>query len=569
MFLSIIGHRPPAARSAPKHQKQFEEGYEETKANYTPGVVTADMQIASHQSLRGFQHLRDQIMSRSVDSRRLSSRNDNDMRFSSPHNDAYHREAFDRVAESAPRTSASFTQQASRYAANRATATEMGQFEKQNEGHQPQPHVRKSYAAAAEERDAPSAAGTANDRGVPPTEPSLPTAAAPEHNRNVPEDEQDESDGEPEQEDDEYPEGEEETHGAVDEYPIAASVAQASEIQNQSMEQTHAPVPAPTPGTQRSSAADASPAKTQSGLTGRGAQQTTPKTSAVEPSLNVPGPADTAKRSPEQHQSTTLYNSALTEQTLKLEAWERELRERERQLLEYRDSLSRPLGAHRPPRASVAAPATHGISSYDSVRQSQESQSGRYESSSYRSPEIHIHNHIPPVSAAPAGAAQPPPEAQAPTPVPTAAQAPVSADGRARFPYDRVLDYDSAAPPLASSDLSSFPYEYTAPRSGEKAPSGAAPASRPAYSVEPAAPRFQPDAPRASFVDRHQLNAHMSYEYPTYREHYTQPPRQEQRTGAQYGAAAVSVGQGSAAEEVDLSGLSLAVITGLLVAVCE
>jgi hypothetical protein len=527
------------------------------------------MQIASHQSLRGFQHLRDQIMSRSADqSRHPSRRNNNDVRFSSPHNDTYHSEAFDRVAESAPRASASFTQQRPRLAANQATATEAGQFGKQSEGGHQQPNIAKSYAAAAEESDVPPApsrmpraAGTANSPGVP-TETNLPTAAALEHNGDVPE-EHDESDGEPEQEDDEYPEGEEESHQAVDTQSSEAGAAQASEIQNQSMKTTHAAAPAPTPATQRSPAPVALPAKAQSSRTERGAQQTTPRTSAVEPGLHVPGPTDTAKGSPEQHQSTTPNNSALTEQALKLEAWERELRERERQLLEYRDSLSRPLGAHRPPRASVAAPATHGISSYDTVRQSQESQSGRYESSSYRSPEIHIHNHIPPLSAAPAGASQSPPAAQAP--MPTTAQTSVSADGRARFPYDRVEDYDSALPPLASSDLPSFPYEYTALRSGEKAPSGAAPASRPTYSVEPAAPRFQPDALRASFVDRHQLNAHMSYEYPTYREHYTQPPRQEQRTGAQYGAAAVSVGQGSATEEVDLSGLSLAVRTGFLV----
>lgn len=256
--------------------------------------------------------------------------------------------------------------------------------------------------------------------------------------------------------------------------------------------------------------------------------------------------------------------NALSEQVLKLQAWERELQERERQLQAYKDSLSRPLGAHMPPRPAQSASAPlaprhseesrqYAASPFDSLRVSQESacslQGHRLETSSYRPPDIHIHNHISPTAVTNHG----PPVA--PPAVPAASAAP---DGQARFPYDRVVDYDSAEIPLAPEPLPSFPYEYSA-RSvqGDRARASASAPTRPTYTVDPAAQSRSsfPEPPRPSFTDRHELHGRLYDNYPAYREP-PNPARSPLSVGRVAGAGSATV---LPDEEVDLSGLSLAV----------
>ncbi len=84
------------------------------------------------------------------------------------------------------------------------------------------------------------------------------------------------------------------------------------------------------------------------------------------------------------------------DQRSRLEAWERELQEREQKVLQYTNSLSRPLGAKMPPKAM----------SYDEVNEEKPESGGHHQDRVHRetsaatalrgSAEIHIHNHITP-----------------------------------------------------------------------------------------------------------------------------------------------------------------------------
>ena len=84
------------------------------------------------------------------------------------------------------------------------------------------------------------------------------------------------------------------------------------------------------------------------------------------------------------------------DQRARLEAWERELQEREQKVMQYMNSLSRPLGAKMPPK-----PMSHEEFSEDKPEPEE-----RYQDRARREPpvnsalrgsaEIHIHNHIAP-----------------------------------------------------------------------------------------------------------------------------------------------------------------------------
>jgi hypothetical protein len=231
----------------------------------------------------------------------------------------------------------------------------------------------------------------------------------------------------------------------------------------------------------------------------------------------------------------------LSEQALKLQAWENELRERERQLLEYRDNLSRPLGAKLPAREAFAPSEREQSIPYDrrgpvvEARSDTAPQRPHYQ-------DIHIHNHLAPVSPAlyPADGMRSSREYSAAVPG-SAAQEPN------RFPYDRVVDYSSASSGIFPS-AQNPPYDYASQRQqASAAPSTGARGANTRYAAEFSVPLPPPEQPRLSFADRHELVARMSYESPTVRDTSAPRPVSATRPAA------------SQQQEVDLSGLSLAV----------
>jgi hypothetical protein len=206
---------------------------------------------------------------------------------------------------------------------------------------------------------------------------------------------------------------------------------------------------------------------------------------------------------------------------------------------EYRDSLSRPLGAKLPARE--AFPASESAESYPYDRRVPAADP-RAEPVPQRPhyQDIHIHNHLAPVSPAmyPADSVRSSREFSTAMPM-SAAPEPQ------RFPYDRVVDYSSAT--NGTFPAPSPQYQYTR-QQAPTAPSTTITSASSRYAAEFSVPQPLPEQPRLSFADRHELVARMSYESPTIRDS-TAAPRPVPSTR-------LAVSQ---QEEVDLSGLSLAV----------
>lgn len=560
-------------------------GYEETKGDYSPAVVTADMNIASPQSLRSFQQLREQLRAR-------HSRPVSDQSSRYPH--LYSASIDPRHSSVGP---------VGMDMGNKPAGAPVG-HNRPPVRESPHSPLRQTTSRTAEstllDQDrtrSPSrvlrGAEAKQTRPVMRPEPLADTVAegAQVMEAETVESEDDDR-GEVEEQSDGGEEGVSDEEEDVEELeavegpaaaaapapaPTATSTTTASTAPTAASAPASpapAPSPAPTP-------VPASMSPPPSASAQQSQWQEPARTSAVEepsrtnPSAAQPSLQPTTTVTPTAAPAEIFDPAALSEQVLKLQAWERELRERERQLQEYKDSLSRPLGAHKAPRPAqppVPAPVPaqvlrsseesrqHSDTPFDSLRVSQESACSlpghRFETSSYRPPDIHIHNHI---SAPDTGTSHTLPFA-APS---TAPPAPAGLDGRARFPYDRVVDYDSAEPPVAPEPLPSFPYEYTAhpPRSGATQPATSAP-TRPMYTVDPASMSRTsvPEPARPSFADRHELHGRLYDNYPTYRESTSSrsPPQVAGRppppTGRSAAAAAARPD-----EEVDLSGLSLAV----------
>lgn len=167
---------------------------------------------------------------------------------------------------------------------------------------------------------------------------------------------------------------------------IVAPVGQSSSTRGAASESTTKPVPAvnrqeqsrtSSPIVSVNSVPQADPAKL-----------VREATAAVPTSTAASTSADSSSSAPDAAAAAT---ADISSQLSRLQAWEQQLREREAEVLQYKNSLSKPLGAWMPVREAAELFAKDSSSTHHKPQQQNLADQLRNSP-----PEIHIHNHLTP-----------------------------------------------------------------------------------------------------------------------------------------------------------------------------
>lgn len=564
IFVSIIGKRP--VRSQPTEPIKL--AVDEVKTTY-PINLTPEMRVASAHSLSSLRKIREQVQAAQHQTAPQAEHPTDVF-------DAPDRFSFYNRDNNYDETNTQASSKRSVRAANNTTGMSTGPQVRWAEpaaadSQQQRPPPQRSVVDLLRPSQKSSQQNTFSDSPVQPARVQPPTEEEDDDESAGEEDE--ESEAAAEEEEEESEEGSQGEEGDCVEEAKEAVGAEIPSSPSTAAVPNHGPtaVPMPTPAAATKAATSLEPAPSSSSAQREHAKASlTPAAATIaQPVAAPPRPAPPAAATEKQtttptHTEEPTETPQWSEQARRLQQWEAELRERERRLLEYKDSISRPVGAKLPPR-SPAATTVGRLSDYYSSSETtadtaaQEDYVYPYDRTRYdlpaaetrvpvssRQPDIHIHNHLPP-PAVPSPAAQ---WARDSWESITAG----AGEEKVRFPYDRRVDYDSTT----GYSSSSVPSVYDTTSATGKTPAKASQApSRTVYQVDYSATQPALTAATtknttsgASFEDRHEMFARVSCEFPSWRDsasHRASSSTQQQQP---------SDGDG---EEVNLSGLSLQV----------